>query len=297
MLVLQFLATAAVWGASFLFMKVGLEGLSFVQVVLARLVLGAATLLILLRPMHVRLPRRGVVWVHSTFLAVVQCILPWLLFAWAEQEIDSATASIVNATTPLMTTVLAFAVLPAERPTLLRAAGLLIGFAGIVVVFAPWESGLSGSPRAQLACLGATASYGVALVYLRRFVIPLGVPSLAVATMQIGLAAMMMLVAAPVVASDAVRLDVPVVASMLALGCAGTGLAFLWNTNVVTGWGPSAASTVTYLSPVVGIALGALVLDESVTANAVLGTALIIVGVVVTTRRRAASVAAPPVTR
>lgn len=154
-----------------------------------------------------------------------------------------------------------------------------------------------GSPRAQLACLGATASYGVALVYLRRFVIPLGVPSLAVATMQIGLAAMMMLVAAPVVASDAVRLDVPVVASMLALGCAGTGLAFLWNTNVVTGWGPSAASTVTYLSPVVGIALGALVLDESVTANAVLGTALIIVGVVVTTRRRAASVAAPPVTR
>ncbi|MGB3770650.1 MAG: DMT family transporter [Rhodococcus sp. (in: high G+C Gram-positive bacteria)] len=273
-------------------MKVGLDGLSFVQVVLARLVLGALTLAVLLRLMHVRLPRRGKVWAHSCVLAVFQCIVPWLLFAWAEQEVDSATASIFNATTPLMTTVLAFVVLPTERPTALRSAGLVLGFIGILVVFAPWADGLSGSVGAQLACLGATTSYGVALVYLRRFVIPLGVPSLAVAALQIGIAAALMLVATPVVALDSVSLTLPVVASMVALGCAGTGLAFLWNTNVVTGWGPSAASTVTYLSPVVGIVLGAAVLGEAVTWNAVAGTALIIVGVLATTRRRQTS--APP---
>lgn len=269
-------------------MKIGLEGLSFPQVVLARLVLGALTLGLLLRVMHVRLPRRGVVWAHSCFLAVFQCIVPWLLFAWAEQDIDSATAAIFNATTPLMTTVLAFVVLPAERPTAMRSVGLLLGFVGILAVFSPWQDGLAGSVGAQMACLGATASYGIALVYLRKFVVPLRVPALAVATMQIGIAAVAMVVATPVVARQAVHLDVPVVASMLALGCAGTGLAFLWMTNVVTGWGPAAASTVTYLSPVVGIALGAAVLGEAVTWNAVIGTALIIVGVLVTTRRRTA---------
>ncbi len=184
-----------------------------------------------------------------------------------------------------MTMLVALAALPAERPTRARLAGLLTGFVGVLVVLAPWN-GVGGSGvTAQGGCLLATASYGLAFVYLRRFVSPLGLDAVPAATVQVGLGAAVMLVLAPVLATGPVHLSATVVISVLALGAVGTGLAYVWNNNVVTAWGATNASTVTYLTPVVGVLLGVVILREPLGWNEPVGAAIVIIGVAVTQGR------------
>ncbi|MGI5506225.1 DMT family transporter [Lentzea sp. CA-135723] len=285
-LTVQFVLLALAWGASFLFIKVGLEGLSPAQVVLGRLVTGAAALAVIAAVTRQPLPREPVVWAHLTVVAVLLCVVPFLLFAWAEQHVDSGLASIYNATTPLMTVLVALVALPGERLTRAGLAGLVVGFAGVLVVLAPWR-GAGGTVTAQAACLGATFCYGLAFVHLRRFVSPLGLPAVAVTTVQVGVGAALMLVAAPFVAVSPVHLSWPVVLSVTVLGVVGTGLAYVWNTNVVAGWGATTASTVTYLTPVVGVVLGVVVLGEQVSWNEPVGAAVVLLGMALVRPRTA----------
>ncbi|MGO4453329.1 DMT family transporter [Arthrobacter sp. RAF14] len=275
----QFLLLALAWGSSFLFIKIALEGLSPAQVVLGRLLAGAVALLAVTAVTRQRLPRDPAVWGHLTVVSVLLCVLPFSLFSWAELHVPSGLASIYNATTPLMTLLVASVALPEERPDRTKLTGLLLGFIGVVVVLGPWRGLSGGEGLAQAACLLATLSYGLAFVYLRRFVSPRRLPALSVATVQVGLGAVIMLALAPLTATDPMRLSWPVTLSVAALGVVGTGLAYLWNTNVVAAWGATNASTVTYLTPVVGVVLGIVVLGESVSWNEPLGAVVVIAGI------------------
>jgi drug/metabolite transporter (DMT)-like permease len=281
----QYLLLGLTWGASFLFIKVGLEGLSPGQVVLCRLTVGAVTLGAVSVVTRQPLPRAPTVWAHLAVVSVLLCVAPFLLFAWAEQQIASGLASIYNATTPLMTMLIALAALPQEHPTRARLAGLLLGFAGVVVVLGPWHGVGGGGLLAQGGCLLATASYGLAFVYLRRFITPLGIAAIPTATVQVGLGALLMLLLAPLTALQEVHLSGRVVASVLVLGAAGTGLAYVWNTNIVSGWGATNASTVTYLTPLVGVLLGIAVLHESVSWNEPVGAVLVVLGIAISQDR------------
>jgi len=170
-----------------------------------------------------------VVWAHLTVVALLLCIVPFTLFAYAEQHVPSALASIFNATTPLMTMSVALVALPQERLSTDRVVGLLTGFVGVLIVLAPWR-GLGGRRSARPR--GMPARHGQlrrGLRVLRRFVSPRGLAAVPVATTQVGLGAALLLLAAPVVADDPVRLTAPVVASVAALGVFGTGLAYVWN--------------------------------------------------------------------
>ena len=161
---------ACLWGASFLFIKVALRGLSPVQIVLGRLALGAAVLLIVVALRREPLPRSPIVWWHLAVAAVVANIVPYFLFGWGEQRTSSALAGVLNATTPLFTLVFALATRTEPRTTAVRLAGLLLGFVGALTVLAPWQVGSGqGSLSGQAACLLAAACYGVAFVYMRRF--------------------------------------------------------------------------------------------------------------------------------
>jgi drug/metabolite transporter (DMT)-like permease len=289
----QFVLLALTWGASFLFIKIGLDGLSPTQVVLGRLVTGAVALAVISAVTRQRLPRGLAVWAHLAVVAVLLCVVPFLLFAWAEQHVDSGLASIYNATTPLMTMLVAVVALPGERPTRLGLVGLAVGFAGVIVVLAPWQGLAGGSLTAQAACLLATFCYGLAFVYIRRFISPLGLPAVAVTTVQVGIGAVLMLLAAPFVATAPVHLTWAVVVSVAVLGVAGTGLAYVWNTNVVAGWGATNASTVTYLTPIVGVGLGSVVLGELPSWNEPVGAVIVLLGMaLLQTRGRAPLVAA-----
>ncbi|MFL6099516.1 MAG: DMT family transporter [Actinomycetales bacterium] len=275
----QFGFLALVWGSSFLFIKVGLRGLSVAQVAAGRIWLGAVALVVIALLGRRGLPRELVVYAHMLVVAMLLCVAPFTLFAYGETHISSGLASIFNATTPLLTMLVASIFLPQERPTATKLLGLAMGFGGVLLVMAPWRGVGGGSLLGELACLGATTCYAFAFVYLRRFVLPRRLDPIAVALLQVGLAALVFAVLAPFVAADPVSMSWPVVWSMLALGVAGTGVAFWVNVNVVMGLGATAASTVTYLTPVVGVLLGVVVLDESLSWNEPLGAVLVVAGI------------------
>jgi drug/metabolite transporter (DMT)-like permease len=275
----QFGFLATVWGASFLFIKVGLRGLSATQVASGRVWLGFAALVAIAAVRRRPLPREPVLYAHLLVVGLLLCVVPFTLFAYGETRISSGLASILNATTPLLTMLMASVFLPQERPTAVKLVGLGVGFGGVLVVLAPWRGVGASSLLGELACLGATACYGAAFVYLRRFVLPRRLDPVTVALLQVGLAATVFAVVAPFVSADPVHLTWPVVGSLLALGVLGTGIAYVLNTNVVTGLGATAASTVTYLTPVVGVLLGVVVLSERLSWNEPVGALLVVVGI------------------
>lgn len=299
-----FLALSGVWGASFLFIKVGLQGLSPAQVVLGRILFGAIALAVIMTVTRRRWPRDPRVWGHLLVVGIFFCAVPFTLFAWAEQYVPSSLASIYNATTPIMTLLLTPLVLRSERLDGVRTAGLLVGILGVVVLTGPWQLFGSADPRstvpAQLACLGATAGYGFAGLYLRRFVSGLPYDSVTLSSVQLAMASAVVLVLAPLDARGPVSLDVPVVLSIVALGVLGTGVAYVWYTRVMRDWGAARASTVTYLTPVVGVLLGVLVLGEGVHWYEPVGGAVVICGILVSQgmlrarRRPDVGTSAPP---
>ena len=277
---LRFAGAGLVWGSSFLFMKVALDGVSFGQVAWTRAVLGALTLIVIFAVSGRKLPRLPIVWVHFTVLAILFAVIPYLLFTWAEQYVSSGLASIYNATTPIMTAIFATLVFRVEKLTRSQIVGVALGIFGVLVIISPWQAGdISGSLLGQLACLGAAVCYGAAMSYQRRFVAPYRVAGVTSATMTIGIAAVIYLLLTPVVATGPITLTVPVVASLLAVGVLGTGLAYVWNYRVLAEWGPTRTSTVTYITPVVGVILGTVILKETMSWHEPVGAILVLIGV------------------
>lgn len=282
---LQFIGMGLIWGASFLFIKVALTGVSFGQVAWTRTVLGGITLAIVILVSRQRLPRDRAVWGHFVVLAVVSCVLPYLLFAWAQQYVSSSLASIYSATTPIMTAIMVTLAFRVEKLSGSQVFGVVVGILGVIVIIAPWQQGASGDLWGQLACLGATLCYGFTFAYTRKFLSHRPITGSTLAFMNIGLAAVIMLALTPVIAWHPVRLDLWVVGSLLLLGALGTGLAYVWSFNVLRAWGPTSASTVTYITPVVGVLLGVLLLGEALSWNEPVGAALVLFGILFTQNR------------
>ena len=283
---LQFLGMGLIWGSSFLFMKVALDGVTFVQVAWSRLVLGGLTLLVIVLVMRLRFPREKAVWGHFLVIAVTNCIIPHLAFAWAEQYISSGLASIYNASTPIMTALFATLAFKVEKLTFGQVVGIALGIFGVIVIIGPWRySAFTGDLAGQFACLLAAVCYGFSYSYVRRFLSHRPIPGAMFAFLNIGVAGFIMLLLTPIIAWTPVQLTGPIVASLLTLGVLGTGLAYIWNINVLRAWGPTAASTVTYVTPVVGVFLGVLVLHEVLSWNEPLGAVLVLIGILFTQKR------------
>nr|WP_206687672.1 DMT family transporter [Microbacterium yannicii] len=261
-------------------MKVSLTGISPAQVAWTRILLGAVTLgaLVLLRREH--LSRSLRVWAHLLVLGLTFCVIPFLLFSWAQQHVSSGVASIFNATTPIMTAIMAWLVFRVERLKALQVAGIGVGILGVIVIIAPWQGiAFDGSLVAELTILGATASYGFSFAYMRRFVSNTGMSALAFTFGYIAMAGAVMVVLTPFLVLTPVRLDAPIIVSLVLLGCLGTGIAYVWNQNTVRAWGPTRASTVTYITPVVGVILGILILGETISWNEPVGALVVFLGI------------------
>jgi len=275
-----------VWGASFLFMKIALDGVSFYQVAWARLVLGGLTLGVIVILSRQRLPRERIVYLHFLVIAVTNCVIPHLAFAWAEQYVSSGLASIYNAVTPITTALMVTLAFHVEKLNRGQVLGIGIGIAGVVVIIAPWQhAGFTGDLAGQLACLVAATCYGFSFGYIRTFLSHRPIPGATFAFLNIGVAGAIMLVLTPVIAWQPVQLTPAIVASLVTLGILGTGVAYIWNINVLRAWGPTNASTVTYITPVVGVLLGVLVLGETFAVNQPVGAALVLVGILFTQQR------------
>lgn len=285
--VVRFVLLGAAWGSSFLMMKLAVQGLSPGQVVLGRLCLGALALSLLLLLTRRPWPRQRLLWLHLAVTAGVGCVLPFLLFAWAAERIPSGLSSILNSATPLATAAVTALALRQEKVTARKAGGIVTGAIGIVVVLSPWRFYTAATVDlwGQLACLAAVLCFGVVFSYTKKYVSPFAADPIGVSAVQMVAGSLMMLALAPFIATGIISLTPPVAVGMLLLGVVSTGLAYVWNFQIIAQWGATAASTVAYITPLVGVALGALVLQEEVSWNQLVGAAIVIAGIILAQSR------------
>jgi drug/metabolite transporter (DMT)-like permease len=274
----RFFTLAVIWGLSFLFIKEAVQALAPLQVVAGRMVIGAAALLAFLAARSERLPRGIRTWAHLSVAATLNNMLPFTLFAYAEQRIGSALAGICNASAPLFAAVVALAALPDERLTRRRGLGLLLGFCGVFLILGAWD-GLAGhDPTGTLLALAGGLCYGVGFPYTRRFLTGSGNSSLSLAAGQLLCGSAVLAVLTPVLTSAPTRLPAASVLSVVALGALGTGVAYILNYGIIARAGATVAATVAYLMPLVSVLAGVAVLGERLAWNQPAGAAVIIAG-------------------
>ncbi|MBI1244337.1 MAG: EamA family transporter [Alphaproteobacteria bacterium] len=275
------LLLSVLWGGSFLYVKLALAELPPVTIITLRIVFGGLALLAILRLRGVRMPRDFKVWRGFLVLAIANAIVPFTLIAWGQREISAGLAAIINSATPLWTMLLAHFFTADERLNGSRAAGIVIGFAGVVLLVGPDAlEGLGAAVLAQLACVAATVSYGVALVWGRRF---RGVDGGAVAAGQF-------LTAAPIAIVLSAVIDRPwtlampgplTIAAIVGLVLLSTAAAYIVYFRLMQTYGAGNASLVTMLIPPSAMLLGAAFLGEAIEARSLGGFALLAAGLAV----------------
>ena len=286
---LTLLALGATWGASFLFIKVIVEETSALEVAEGRLFFGAVAVAAVLAIRRTRMNWRAFLWLRVAVWALVGLVVPFVLIAWAEEHIASGTASILNSTMPLFTTLFATIFLMEEGGTPMRGAGLVVGFLGVLVLTGGDVYDLSDSSvLGQLAVVGAAACYGAAAVYARSLLKQADPVGLSGGQLVLG-AALALPIMLGVRGTPDYSLSTEAWLSLLSLGILGTGIAIVAYTWLIDNVGSVRSSLVTYIVPIVGLFLGWAVLDESIDVNTVLGCALIISGVAAVMRGQAPS--------
>ena len=280
-----YLILGFVWGCSFIFIKLGLEFLTPFGVAFVRCALGALTLLLIAKWRGYSLPKDPMVRFHLWVVAVLLNVIPGIFYAWAETVVTSVLAGIINAVTPLMTLLAIMAVNRQEKPKAFQIIGLFIGFLGVLTVLGAWN-GLGDNPLwAIVVLMSAVTCYGISFPYTRRFVMPYGLKSESIVSMQLLLAAVTLL---PFFLLNGVEryeyMPGPLLA-MLALGVFGSGLAYLWNFKVMELAGSAIASSVTYLTPVVAIIVGIIFLGEKVTWYEPVGGLIVLLGAAIAQER------------
>ena len=290
---LQFAVLSAIWGSSFLFIKVLGEHWPALWVAFGRITVGAVTLLVLVRLSGQRLVREPRLWAHCAVAAVVFNAAPWTLIAFGEQHTSSIVAGLWNATTPLWTLVISLLAFPEQRPTAAVIGGLGIGFLGVLTLLGPWRALGSGALIGELACAGTAVCYGLGFPYTRRHLASTPYSGVVLSACQLTCAAVILAVFLPLSSPAGTSLGWKGVGSLLALGALGSGVAYVLNYAIVRARGASVASTVTYVIPVFSTLLGVVVLNERLYWNEPVGAAVLLAGIAFSQGRLPAWVSRP----
>ena len=288
-----FIALGLIWGGSFLFIKVALQDMAPTVIVLGRSASGAVALAVIMlamgKPFFTDVRKRLGLFI---FMAVTNALLPWVLIAWGEQHISSGLASILNSTTTLWAAIFIYFVIPAERPSLLNYAGVLIGLSGVVILVIPdlASHGLSGSVAGALAVVVAAISYAVSALFVR-----LRMRGMNVYEQSLGQLAVTAVLALPIAAPALPHVHVAwlSIGAVLALGVGGSGVAYLLYYYTMHTLGPVRATGVTFIVPITAVFWGMALLHESLTFATIAGMAVILAGIVLANRREGANRPAP----
>lgn len=288
--VVQLLVLAALWGASFLFIRVGVAQFGVAPLMALRVSIGAAVLLVMLAlrgtPRASFATMRARAW-PLLVVGILNSAAPFCLFAYAELTLSAGLTSVLNATTPLFGALVAFVWLK-DRLTPLRTLGMLVGFGGVVSLVwgqmaAPHGAlapSAAATALAALAATGAALLYGIAANYTKRYLT--GIDSLTIATgAMVGGSIVLIPFAIATWPTTAVSLDAW--GSVLSLGVGCTGIAYLIFFHLINVAGPARAITVTFVIPVFGILWGAMFLDEQISAGMLEGCAIVLVGTALAT--------------
>jgi drug/metabolite transporter (DMT)-like permease len=272
-------ALSAIWGASFLFIKISVHDIAPMTLVAARLLLAFLVLFIVMRVQRLSLPRDARSWWGFSVLGVAGLILPFWLITWGEQYIPSSLAAIIIATTPLLNVLLTIFVMRAERLALARMLGLVLGFAGVVVAVGE-NLQLGNSTLGRFAILGAALCYAATSLYARATF--RGMPALTLSTGQMLTGAALAIPAALLIDPLPTAWPSPLaLAALLALAVVCTAFAYILFYWLLEAVGSARSSLVTYLVPGFALLYGALLLDEPFTIRIALGLLLIVAGILV----------------
>jgi drug/metabolite transporter (DMT)-like permease len=271
------------WGGAFFLIEVGLRSYSPFMLVFMRLALAVPPMWIVMRLSGNLLPSDLKSWRLLMVVGLLNCALPFMLFFWGQQYLDSGYASILNATTPLWGVVTAHFMTQDEKATPARIIGVLVGMAGIIIMVGPDAvKGLSNNLLAQIACILSTLFYSFAAIYGRRLSQTAMTP-MVVATGQTMMAALFML---PVILimeqpwhMPMPRLDSTIAGIVLALFS--TALAYILYFRLIDRSGASNALLVGFIMPVLAIILGVAFLGEHLQGGQIGGAVLIAIGLVI----------------
>lgn len=281
-------ALVALWGSSFLLVRVSLDAFTPVAVTAGRLLIGAGVLVLLLVLTGRRTPGGARTWLFFAAMALIGNALPFFLIAWGQRDIPSGLTGILMAVMPLVVLVLAHFLVVGERLTPRRLVGFTLGFVGVIVLTGPEARaamiGREASFIAQLAVLGAAVCYGIAAIIARRGPVLNPVITAAAVLSIAGIVVGAALLAAGVRDGEAAVAHATIAPgpalALLALGALSTGLATVVYFSLVARAGPTFLSLINYLIPVWAVALGAVALGERLPTRAFAALALILAGVV-----------------
>jgi len=274
------LSLSLLWGGSFFFVEIIISEIPPLTVVLLRVALAAVALWLFAFFVGLRPPETIGAWTAFLVMGLLNNVVPFTLIAWGQTHIASGLASILNATTPLFTVIVAGLILVDERTTPKKLVGVIVGFAGVILMIGPSSlSGLGTDVLAQIAVLGAALSYAFAGVFGRRFK-AMGIDPVVTAAGQVT-ASSLVLAPIAIYIDQPFSLEVPgvgIIASIIGLAILSTAVAYILYFQILASAGATNLLLVTFLIPVSAIILGSLVLGESLELIHFIGMAFIGLG-------------------
>jgi drug/metabolite transporter (DMT)-like permease len=294
------LLLAAIWGSSFMFIKIAVDELEPTTTMAARLVFAAVPLVALLIARHgwaAAWRKMGAITKPAIVLGAVNTALPFTLIAWGETRIDSGIAAIANASVPIFVAILAIRFRPDEKSTGLRLVGILLGIAGVAILAGVGPEGGWWGVAGTMAVVVASFAYAIGTMYTQSILVETENLVLAAASIMWG-AILLLPIGLAQAPSEMPSWDA--IGSIAALGLLGTFVGQLLFFRLIYQYGSARAALVVYLLPVTALFYGAFFLDEPITVQAIIGLVLILIGtalgsgVALRRRRRAAPVPASP---
>jgi drug/metabolite transporter (DMT)-like permease len=278
---LVFIVLGLIWSSSFLWIKIGVQEIGPMSLTAFRMLFGALTAVLIGIYQGVQWPRDAKTWRDFAILGPASLAIPIFFISWGEQTIDSAVASILNATVPLFTIFIAHFFLYDDKMTAQKILGLLIGFAGVVVLMSEdITSGAQTSILGQGAVILASLFYAGSAVFARR--VTRHIDGTVRGALPLVTSAVFMWALGPLAERPFEFPSLPLTwTAILWLGILGSGLAVIMLYYLIHEIGPTRTSMVTYLFPVGGVILGVVFLDEHLSWQLVAGTVLIILSLVV----------------
>ncbi len=278
---LVFITLGVIWSSSFLWIKIGVQDIGPMALTAFRMLFGALTAVAIGIYQKVKWPRDLRTWIIFGILGPASLAIPVFLISWGEQTIDSAVASILNATVPLFTVFIAHFVLQDDKMTMQKVLGLLIGFAGTILLLSEdLTVGAKSSVIGQAAVILASIFYAGSAVYGRKYT--QHVEGTTRGAMFLITSAIFMWIVGPLAEKPFEFPSLPITwIAILWLGILGSGLAVIMLWYLIHEIGPTRTSLVTYLFPVGGLILGVIFLNEHLSWQLLAGSVLIIFSLVV----------------
>ncbi len=276
---LRFAGIALAWGTSFYLIKISLESFSPIEITFLRSFLGFLTLFTWCKIKRISIPKPSWLWIHLGVLSVLLNSAPSFLFAKAETQLSSTLAGLINATTPAITILLVSVILRTESITRTQVFGLAVSFMGIAILVEVWKGLGESSLSSVLALFTAVSCFAVSYPYIRKFLISRNESIEGMITIQLAISSISLL---PIyLISDPFALEIMTAPlfSILSLGVFASGIAYVWNTQVISFYGSARASSVSYLIPLVALVSGFLFLGENPTSSQLIGGGVILFGI------------------